>query len=115
MTKHNDTAPTNALAIGIIALAAVMFVSTLVALVALALSGQDTASIERIVGPLLSSVIVTGVVGALAASQRETAKAQGAKLDRIEAQTNGVLDQRIREGAKAAILETQAEVLASKE
>ena len=115
MPKHSEpsTGLTDRIALAILALAAIMFVATLAALVALAISGQDTASIERIAGPLLSSVVVTGVIGAVAAGQRETAKSHEAKLDRIEAQTNGVLDERIREGAKAAILETQG--LAGKE
>ena len=34
-------------------------------LVAMTVAGQDTATIEHLVGPLLSAVIVTGVVGAV--------------------------------------------------
>ena len=112
--KHATSAPAtpDRTPLAIIALAALMFVTSIAALVTLALSGQDTASIERIVGPLLSSVIVTGVIGAVAAGQRETAKAhetrlteQDEKLAKIDAQTNGVLDARM-ERAVARVLAT---------
>ena len=47
----------------IIVLAGVMFLGTLAALVVLATSDTSTATLERLAGPLLTAVIVTGVLG----------------------------------------------------
>src|SRR5690625_2156493 len=46
----------------IIVLAGVMFLGTLAALVVLAVSDTSTATLERLAGPLLTAVIVTGVL-----------------------------------------------------
>lgn len=84
----------------IIGLAALMFTVTVVAFVVLALFGGDSRTLERIAGPLLTAVIVTGVVGA-------SHKAQESKLDKIQNQTNGMMDKRIRTNVTAALDERE--------
>lgn len=79
-------------------LAGVMFVVTVAGLVALMGMGRETEALERLVGPLLSAIVVTGVLGGVT-------KQTNGKLDRIERQTNGVLDARIREGTREALTE----------
>lgn len=82
--------------LAVIALGGLMFVTSLAAIVALALAGQDTATLERIVSPLLGSVITVGVLGLVS-------HAQDQKLTRIEKQTNGILDERIERKTLDAI------------
>lgn len=84
----------------IIVLAGLMFTVTVVALVVLGLYDEDTRTLERLVGPLLTAVIVTGVVGALG-------KSQNSRLDKIEHQTNGELDEKIKRNVKAALDERE--------
>lgn len=86
----------------IIGLAALMFTVTVTALVVLGLWDQNTRTLERLVGPLLTAVIVTGVVGALG-------KSQNSRLGKIESQTNGKMDERIRENVKAVLDERKDE------
>ncbi len=92
----------------VIKLAGLMFVATLAAMVAMAIAGQDTATIEHLVGPLLSTVIVTGVVGAVTQGQNSKLDQHEQKLTKIQEQTNGILDARIRRETQAALLELQA-------
>lgn len=80
----------------IIGLAALMFTVTVAALVVLGLSDQNTRTLERLVGPLLTAVIVTGVLGV-------SHKSQNNRLDKIEHQTNGELDARIKRNVRAAL------------
>lgn len=80
------------------ALAAVVFVITIAAYVVLEVRGRDTSGLIALVTPVLASLYVVARV------ERRT-DAQDSALSRIEAQTNGVLDERIREGTKAAFLE----------
>lgn len=91
MSKDHDETPRL-----IIGLAALMFTVTVAALVVLGLWDQNTRTLERLVGPLLTAVIVTGVVGALG-------KSQSSRLGRIESQTNGELDEKIKQNVKAAL------------
>lgn len=93
----------------VVILAGVMFVTSVAGLVALVIAGVDSASLERLVGPLLTAVVITGVLGATNRQQGKRLDEQDTKLDKITHQTNGVLDRRIREGTKAALLEVQQE------
>lgn len=61
----------------IIVLAGVMFLGTLAALVVLAVSDTSTATLERLAGPLLTAVIVTGVLGVTHAQT-------GRRVDEVE-------------------------------
>lgn len=85
----------------LIGLAALMFTVTIAAFVILAVSNSSTATLERLAGPLLTAVIVTGVVGA-------SHKSQEGKLDQIQHQTNGRMDKRIRDGVNAVLDEREA-------
>lgn len=93
MSKDHDDTPRL-----IIGLAALMFTVTVTALVVLGVYAEDTRTLERLVGPLLTAVIVTGVVGALG-------KSQSSRLGKIESQTNGELDEKIKRNVKAALEE----------
>lgn len=84
----------------VIYLAALMFTITMVCFVILAVTGVSTDTLERLVGPLLTGVILTGVVGA-------THKSQEGRLEKIQHQTNGVLDRRIRDSVNAALDERE--------
>lgn len=67
---------------------AVIFTVSVAAFVLLELRGRDTTGLVLLVGPVIGAVFVT-----------TTLKPQ---LTRVEQQTNGVLDDRIHRGAKAA-------------
>lgn len=64
--------------------------------VALALKGAITAEYVTLIGPVLAVVILKSHLG----QQDET-------LGKIQEQTNGVLDQRIKDGVKAALAERE--------
>lgn len=95
MSNKDDTARL------IIGLAALMFTVTVAAFVILATTGRSTGTLERLAGPLLTAVIVTGVVGA-------SHKSQEGRLDKIQHQTNGQMDKRIRDGVNAVLDEREA-------
>ena len=61
----------------LILLAAVMFLAMLVALVVIVIYGKDTASLERIAGPVMTAVIITGVLGG-------ATRSTNARLESIE-------------------------------
>jgi hypothetical protein len=85
----------------VLAVLAVCFVAVLGAYVVLALAGKDTAG-------LVSAVVTLLGVSGLAAHIEQRTRGQDATLAKIEKQTNGVLDARIREGVKTAIAELTA-------
>lgn len=64
--------------------------------VVLALKGLDTGAFLGLVGPVVSGLFVVGQVNA-------RSDAQDQALTTITRQTNGVLDQRIRDGVTAAL------------
>lgn len=68
--------------------------------VALTLKGSDTGSYVAMVAPVLGAVFVINHLDQRSDKQDE-------KLDTITKQTNGVLDQRIKEGVKAALAERE--------
>ncbi|MFF5471056.1 hypothetical protein [Streptomyces achromogenes] len=68
--------------------------------VMLTLKGSDTTGFVALVAPILGAVFVIQHLDHRSDRQDE-------KLDRITRQTNGVLDQRIKEGVKAALAERE--------
>lgn len=84
----------------LIKLAGLMFTVTVGAFVALAIAGESTDTLERLAGPLLTAVIITGVVGA-------SHKSQEGRLDTIQQQTNGRMDKRIRDSVNAVLDERE--------
>jgi hypothetical protein len=78
------------------------FLGVLAAYVALTLTGHDASGLTSTVVTLL------GVAGLGVHVERRTQE-QNATIAKIDRQTNGVLDRRIREGTKAAVAEVLAE------
>lgn len=99
----------NRIPTSMVVLSGVLFVTTITALVALAIAGKETAAVESLAGPLLTGVILTGVVGAVSKTQVDRLDQQDKALDQITQQTNGVLDKRIREQTKNALRELAEE------
>lgn len=95
-------------------LAAVVFLGALAAVVALHVTGHadGTSAVVALAGPVLAAVYVTTAVGdrvertrdQVSKTQDQVAKTHEA-VGRVEAQTNGVLDARIREQTKQAMTE----------
>ena len=81
--------------LAVIQLAAVMFVTTVVAIVVLLITGESTDVIESLATSLLNPIIVVGVLGAVTHSQNQ-------KIDKIDQQTNGQLDKRIEDRTRQA-------------
>lgn len=82
-----------------IVLAGVVFVVSVIAFVALEIAGRNTDNLMVLVGPAIGALIVSGqLVG------------QNKALDKIERQTNGVMDGRIEAGVRKVL--TEAGVLA---
>jgi membrane protein implicated in regulation of membrane protease activity len=71
--------------------------------VVLTLKGSDTGSFVALVAPILGAVFVINHLDHRSDKQDE-------KLDTITRQTNGVLDERIKEGVKAALAERDGSV-----
>lgn len=67
--------------------------------VPLAMTGKATAEYVTLIGPVLAVVILKTHLG----QQDET-------LTKIQEQTNGVLDRRIKDGVKAALAEREGNV-----
>lgn len=80
------------------ALAALVFVVSVAALVALEVMERPTANLMTLVAPVVAALFVAGHVNAVTAEQNKT-------INKIEQQTNGVLDERIRAQTKAALLD----------
>lgn len=81
----------------------VIAVAAMVCSVVLVLADKQTASILSIAGPIIGSLFVASYVGDLTGKQNATLDQQTAKLDTVERQTNGVLDQRIRDGVASVL------------
>ena len=94
---------------GIMWLSGIMFVTTVAAMVALTIAGAETSAIEALAKPLLTGLVLSGVVGAVNATQQTRLDEQDTHLKQIRRQTNGVLDQRIREQTKNALRELAEE------
>src|SRR5699024_11779725 len=86
-----------------------LFIATMTALVILILNGSETEAVESLAKPLLTGLVLTGVVGAMGKHQGDRLDAQDKNLKAIRSQTNGVLDERIREQTKAALRELAEE------
>lgn len=86
----------------LILLAGVVFIVSVAALVALEAMGRSTTNLMALVGPVVAALLVGGHVSNLTSQQNRS-------IQKIEAQTNGVLDARIRTQGKAAMLEALTE------
>lgn len=84
-------------------LAGVVFIVSVVALVVLESFGRSTTNLMSLVGPVVAGLLVGGHVSNLTSQQNRS-------IQKIEAQTNGVLDARIRTQGKAATLEALRDV-----
>lgn len=87
----------------LIFLAGVVFIVSVVALVVLESFGRSTTNLMSLVGPVVAGLLVGGHVSNLTSQQNRS-------IQKIEAQTNGVLDARIRTQGKAATLEALRDV-----
>lgn len=76
----------------------VIFVATLGALVTLELTGNKTETVMLLAGPVVAALLVNGHLST-------KTDEQNVKLDKITAQTNGVLDGRIKTQTLAALAE----------
>ena len=87
----------------LIILAAIMFLAMLVALVVIVIYGKDTASLERIAGPVMTAVIITGVLGG-------ATRSTNARLESIEekAQTEVTAARHARDDADTRHAATDA-------
>ena len=63
--------PRDAMGMMIVQLAGLMFAVSVVGLVVIVVTDNDTESLERLVGPLLMAVVTTGVVGGATKSTNE--------------------------------------------
>lgn len=86
----------------LIILAGVVFIVSVAALVALEAMERSTTNLMALVGPVVAGLLVGGHVSNLTSQQNRS-------IQKIEAQTNGVLDARIRTQGKAATLEALTE------
>lgn len=75
-----------------------VFALVVAGFVVLTLKGSDTSAFIGLVTPILAAVFVVQHLGQ-----------QDKVLRQISAQTNGVLDQRIKDGVKAALAEKAGE------
>ena len=90
-------------------LSGIMFVTTVAAMVTLTIAGAETSAVESLAKPLLTGLVLSGVVGAVNVTQQTRLDEQDTHLKQIRKQTNGVLDQRIREQTKNALRELAEE------
>lgn len=73
----------------------IIFVTSVAGFVALEITGRDTTGLVLLVGPVIGAVFVTSTLRP--------------QLARVEAQTNGVLDERIHRQTKSAVTATLLE------
>ncbi len=76
----------------------VVFITTAAAFVVLQVTGHPTDKLLTLAGPVVAALLITGRVDKHADDQEHV-------LTKIQQQTNGVLDKRIKNGAKAALRE----------
>lgn len=81
---------------GYLWLSGVVYALALLALVVLEVAGRDTTALLSLVGPVIAALFIAGHVDRVTGEQNEA-------IGRIERQTNGVLDQRIKDGTAEAI------------
>lgn len=74
----------------------IVFVVTVAAVVVLQVTAHPTDQLLTLAGPVVAALLITGRID-------HHADTEQTKLDRITAQTNGVLDQRIKSGTTAAL------------
>lgn len=86
----------------LVVLSGVLFVTTVAAIVVLSITGNETAAVESLAKPLLTGLVLTGVVGVVTKHQGDRLDEQDKTLRQISHQTNGVLDKRIYSHAKTA-------------
>jgi len=75
--------------------------------VVLTLKGSDTSGFVALVAPILGAVFVINHLDLRSDKQDEKLAQQDEALAKITHQTNGVLDQRIKDGVKAALSERE--------
>lgn len=98
---HTDSLPTPNTGPGAIAtlvLAGVVFVTSVVALVVLIALDKPVIALVALVTPVVTALLVSGHVSIVT-------REQNVALGKIERQTNGVLDARMREAVHAALSE----------
>ena len=83
--------------------AVVLALGVLAAVVGLEATEHSSATVLSIGGPLVTALFVAARVDLVTAGQNSTLEQHGQQLAQITAQTNGVLDQRIRDGVTAAL------------
>lgn len=88
MTQRNGNVP-------LMVLAGVVFVVSVVAVLILELNGRSTATLTNLVGPVVSGLFIVGLLG----GKIEETKA---KVDVVEKQTNGVLEEKFARHAEHA-------------
>lgn len=74
-------------------LAGVVFVVAVVAFVVLEVTGHNTDGLMVLVGPAIGALLVSGQL-----------TSQNKVMDKIERQTNGVMDKRIEDGVARALV-----------
>lgn len=87
----------------------VVFLATLAAFVYLTAMGKDTTTLVTLCGPTVAGLLVIGHQARTTAAQNAHLEQQTEQLQTITRQTNGVLDGRIKSGAKAAVTEALQE------
>lgn len=83
-----------------VALAALVFVTSVAAVVTLQLNGRDTTAVLGLVTPVVTALLVGYH---LSSTQTETAKIQSRKLDQTNLALNGTLDTRIEQAVTRAL------------
>ncbi|MDE9365484.1 hypothetical protein PZ938_07690 [Luteipulveratus sp. YIM 133132] len=76
----------------------VVFVTSVAGVVTLELAGRDPGQVLTLAGPVVAALLVSGHVSNVTDRQNE-------QISRIEKQTNGVLDDRIKTQTLAALAE----------
>lgn len=94
----NSTPDSSNTSTPLIWLAGVVFVVSVAALLALELSGRPTLTLVALVTPVITGLLVSGHVSTVT-------RQQNVAINKIERQTNGVLDDRIRTQVIAALVE----------
>lgn len=78
----------------------VVYVTSLAGYVVLAIQGEPTAEYVTLVGPVIAAMFVVSHLDRRSDQQDQV-------LGKIQENTNGVLDRRIKDGVKAALAERE--------
>ena len=81
----------------------VVFVTTIAAMVVLRIKDADTSNLIALASPVISSVVLGGVVWYTSSQQDKKLDEQTHVLHRIEHETNGILEEKIERGSKRAM------------